>query len=328
VADPSSFYRASRICDEHLEVGGIRSELSLTLEFLYATLRAMSSMPTPTPPPKVTLPRVWTYIPRQDPWLEESGATFLERIEERHGKGVGKYEPGDVIDSSKLGEVAPEDPLYIIAHGSAKSPDGTDGDENLYGTKGAWQMNPVELAQELIKGGLNPLHRVIKLWICYSGKGLDRGKGSAYKLWMAMHSTHPYLTVYGYLGGVRTPLDRTGELTASDEAETTWGKPKDFRVIAGPAVVTEPPRAPVSPKPPPTGPSDLIGPRNGIGPNGVLPQMPPAYPLTNPLEERSEPSALNFSPQTSSSRWGVQIPSFDPKAWALKQTSVLKQTGK
>jgi hypothetical protein len=294
--------------------------LSLTLEFLHANLAAMSSLPIPTPPPAVTIPRLWTYVPKQDGWLVESAATFLERIEERYDSGVGRYKPGDVIDSSKLDQVAPEDRLYIIAHGASKSPDGTDVDENLYGTKAAWKMNPVELAQELIKGGLNPLHRVIKLWVCYSGKGLDKGKGSAYKLWSAMHSTHPYLTVYGYVGGIRSPMDRKDQLHASDENEENWGPPKQFRVIAGPAVVTEQPRAPVSAKPPPTGPSDLIGSRNGIGPNGVHPQMPPAYPLTNPLEERSEPSALNFAPQNPPSRWGMQIPAFDPKAWVLKQT--------
>jgi len=131
--------------------------------------------------------------------MVEPAFMFTDRIEKLKGT---TYQETAVIRMEDLGHVEPGDALYIAGHGAA-------GDEKIYGTLGQ-SMDAVALAAQFT-GKLNESHKRIKVWVCFSGDKMTKGKGLAYKFWQAMRPTFKQLSVYGYRFAVLDPFERSQE---------------------------------------------------------------------------------------------------------------------
>ena len=123
-------------------------------------------------------------------------------------------------------------------------------------------LKPEMLAQQF-KGRLNTQHKTIKLWVCWAGRGLEKGEGLAFVFWQAMRGDFPQLSVWAYVAPVSIPepggKDVAAFRAATDEEleaarrDSTYplkkmperysdgvelGPPKDFRQTIGHQGVT------------------------------------------------------------------------------------------
>jgi hypothetical protein len=78
--------------------------------------------------------------------------------------------------------------------------------------------NPLtaEALAKQFEDDLNKDHKIIKIWACYSGLGMRKNMGLAYRFWKAMHEQEfNDLSVYRYVECIIDPMTPTSNKKAA-----------------------------------------------------------------------------------------------------------------
>lgn len=151
------------------------------------------------------MPNFWMYLPWEDDGkLVTAAEMFIDRIERMEWE---TYKEATLIAQEHLSAVKPGDELYITGE--------CDKNIDFIGSRHGKTLSAADLAEQF-KGRLNPDHRSIHIWACYSGHGLagnpNARSGLVYAFWKEMHERgFKKLTVFGYRMAVLDPLERTQE---------------------------------------------------------------------------------------------------------------------